>query len=144
LDVNKVYLVVLISVLAIGAAMVIRRIQRPAELSFTEKIAYFQNEAVSMAKQSYGITLDYSPASIRDVESILGKLHDDYQKHRTADGQRGLALAYGAYIGEVIRRETGEGRWAPDDPKFGVGTMPLYWLGRCASRTRFRRFRDPL
>ena len=122
----------MLSLLALGAVVAtlsVHHFRKPMELTFPEKVAFFQSEAVSMARESYGISLDYSPSSVKQVEEILGKLHDEYQRRGTTEGQRGLALAYGAYIGEVIRREAGEGRWAPDDPKFGVGTMPLYWRG---------------
>ena len=54
---------------------------------------------------------------------------------------RGLSAAYGAYIGEVIRRtETGV-HWERDNPVFGEKLYPLHWgknqsnpLGWCYER----------
>jgi hypothetical protein len=66
---------------------------------------------------------------VEQVEMILGKLHTEYQRRRTTEGQRGLALAFGVYIGEVIRKQAGEGRWERDHPQMGEGSMPLYWKG---------------
>lgn len=76
------------------------------------------------------ITLDYSPASAAQVEEILGKLHADYQKHKTTQGhQRGLALAFGVYLGEVILKQAGNGHWERDHPAMGEGAMALHWNG---------------
>ena len=118
-------------VLCVVAVVVLSRTKKQnGELPFDELVVFLPKEAVSLAKESYGITLDYSPASVEQVEVILGKLHDEYVKRKTTEGQRGLALAFGAYIGEVIRKQAGEGRWEPDHPQLGKGAMPLYWKGQ--------------
>jgi hypothetical protein len=117
---------IVIAVVVVGA---MRRARKPAEMPFPEMLAILPKEAVSIAKDSYGITLDYSPASVEKVEEILGKLYVEYQKKKTTEGQRGLALAFGVYIGEVIKKEAGEGRWERDHPTMGEGAMPLYWKG---------------
>ena len=100
-----------------------------AEMPFEEQLVFLPKEAVSIAKDSYGVALDFSPQSVEKVEMILGKLHVDYQKRGTSEGQRGLALAFGVYVGEVIRKQAGEGRWERDHPQMGEGAMPLYWKG---------------
>lgn len=123
------HLLILATIAAAAVTVTVQHLREPVELSFPEKVAYFQHEAVSIAKEQYGMSLDFSPASVQNVETILGKLHDEYHRRNTTEGQNGLALAFGAYIGEVTRREAGDGRWAPDDPNFGVGSMPLYWRG---------------
>ncbi len=125
----KWFLPAVVIVVGIAVAIVMWRPRETAEMPFPETLAMLQQEAVSIAKESYGITLDYSPASVEKVEAILGQLHAEYQKRQTTEGQRGLALAFGVYIGEVVKRETGGGRWERDHPVMGEGTMPLYWKG---------------
>jgi hypothetical protein len=49
--------VIIVIVAAVVGTVVTRGLRKPAELSFPEKVAYFQSEAVSMAKESYGISL---------------------------------------------------------------------------------------
>jgi hypothetical protein len=100
-----------------------------AEMPFAQLLEFLPKEAVSIAKEHHGVTLDYSPASVEQVEAILGKLHDEYKRRGTTEGQRGLALAFGVYIGEVIRKQTGEGFWKQDHPVAGEGSMPLHWKG---------------
>ena len=82
-------------------------------------------EAVSLARQRFGVTLDYSPESVQRVEEIVSTIYRNLEKRRHAD-QYGdpaedydpgeemdnpkLALMMSAYIGEVIRRRWG-GAW---------------------------------
>jgi len=121
----------IIAVVAVAAlfALVGCRKKPAAEMPFEELLVFLPKEAVSIAKDSHGVLLDFSPASVEKVEIILGKLHDEYKKRGTTEGQRGLALAFGVYIGEVIRKQAGEGRWERDHPQMGEGAMPLYWKG---------------
>lgn len=124
-------LLVLIVFFAAGlaAALVGCRKKASVEMSFEELLVFLPQEAVSIAKDSHGVVLDFTPASVEKVEMILGKLHDEYKKHGTTEGQRGLALAFGVYIGEVICKQAGGGRWERDHPQMGEGAMPLYWNG---------------
>ena len=85
--------------------------------------------AVRVAKEGYGITLDYSPESVRRVEEILGKVHDEYLKSKSEDGLRGLAAEFGAYIIVVIEKNYGAGDWKRDHPTFGEKCFPFYWKG---------------
>lgn len=104
----------------------------PAEMPFEQLLEFLPKEAVAIAKEHHGVLLDYSPASVEQVEAILAKLHDEYKNRRTTEGQRGLALAFGVYVGEVIRRQAGEGYWEQDHPQLGEGAMPLYWKGHAS------------
>jgi hypothetical protein len=121
-------LIVAAATLAAVVALVGCR-KKTAEMPFEELLVFLPKEAVSIARDSHGVVLDFSPASVEQVEIILGKLHDEYQKRGTTEGQRGLALAFGVYIGEVIRKQAGEGHWERDHPQMGEGAMPLYWKG---------------
>ena len=74
-------------------------------------------EAASLAQSSAGQKLDFSEESIKIVESILGQLHSE-KKNAKASPQpeviNRVCHIYGAYIGEVMRRNIG-GEWILDD-----------------------------
>ena len=124
-------LAIILVMAAFGMALVLVTRRKPvsAEMPFDQLVEFLPKEAVAIARDRHGITLDYSPASVEQVEAILGRLHDEYKKRNTTEGQRGLALAFGVYIGEVIRKQAGEGHWKQDHPVAGEGSMPLHWKG---------------
>ena len=67
-------------------------------------------QAVAMAKRQFGIALDWSDRSIDDVEHALAGLHTSYAlaSPKPSDEQlMPLAKAFGAYFGEVYRRNHG-------------------------------------
>jgi hypothetical protein len=76
-----------------------------------------------------GIKLDYSPDSIKKVEEVLGKIHEEYQQTKPTSGVQGLAMAYGAYIGEVIKRSEPNVKWKQSDSIGGQNSYPLNWNG---------------
>ncbi len=120
------------------------RQKRPAAREFKttdEFVQWLAKEAVNDAAQNNHIDLDYTPASIKEVENILGQLHDQYARAPASVSVRGMAAAYGAYIGEVIRRTEPNVRWEKDDPVFGQKVYPLHWgkgtvypMGWCQKR----------
>lgn len=77
-------------------------------------------DAVAQAQTAHGVTLDYSRASIPKLETILGKIHDQYtsrgllerflRRLPTRADLRGAALLYGGYLGEVLRQSL-NGTW---------------------------------
>src|SRR5215470_7735350 len=71
---------------------------------------FLATEAVRDAKENNHVLLDYTPESIQTVENILGNLHDQYVKDPASVSANGLGAAYGAYVGEVIRRSE---KWGP-------------------------------
>lgn len=91
---------------------------------------FLATEAVRDAKENNHIQLDYTPESIQAVESILGDVHDQYVKNPASISANGLGAAYGAYVGEVIRRSENGVRWERDDPVAGKKSYPLHWGGR--------------
>ena len=131
--VSVIFAVVMICL--IGAAVwgvIGSRKQQPPENpleSLDGTIQWLAGEAVSMAGQQHGIVLDYSEKSIKDVEKILGDLHEQYIATKREKGAMGLAMAFGAYIGEVIRRGTPGTRWERDHPVAGENSYPLHWHG---------------
>lgn len=77
----------------------------------------------------FGVKLDYSDDSIKEVERILGELHDEYRRTGNDDGLRGIALEFAAYMVSVIERLHGPVDWQRDHETFGKDSFPLYWNG---------------
>ena len=72
---------------------------------------------VSFASGKFQLKLDYSDASITEVERILDELYADFSR-KGSDAKatiEGLSNYFGAYIGEVLRRKHG-GIWRADIP----------------------------
>lgn len=85
----------------------------------TDMMAAYAEDAVNLARVNFGVTLDYSEASIETVEACLAKLYDTrpkgffrklFRRGPTADEIRTVAMMFGGYIGEVFRRHHG-GAW---------------------------------
>ncbi len=81
------------------------------------------NSAVEHARKYWSTQLDFSPRSIEDVELILARLYESiprrtyqklFRKKPSPEQMATLSVAYGAYLGEVIRREFG-GSWNKED-----------------------------
>jgi hypothetical protein len=138
----------LILVLIVGGAVGVwkatqqRYAQTHPGLATTEQfIGYASGEAVSDAAKYDHITLDYSIASLKQVDEILGRVHENYLKNPASISVRGLAAEYGAYVGEVIRRNEGNAYWTRDSKVAGEKSYPLHWhagesfpLAWCARR----------
>lgn len=78
--------------------------------------------------ESFGVILDYSRTSIKEIEKILdyysrdlaGRSHDEKPTERQIWS---MAMIWGAYIGEVLRREIGQNcSWCFEDV-FGDGEV---------------------
>ena len=72
------------------------------------------------------VKLDFSDASVKNVEKILGDMHRHYRKTKDDTGLRGLALMFAAYLGEVIRKKARKGVWKRDHPDVGKDSFPFY------------------
>ena|SRR5215469_317132 len=90
-------------------------------------IQFMAGEAVKDAEKEEWITLDYSIDSIKKVDVVLGHIHDQYVKNKLSSDVDALASAYGAYIGEVIRRSEPGAKWDRDHPVAGPKSYPLHW-----------------
>jgi hypothetical protein len=96
----------------------------PPKFKSTEAMMqYFAGEAGKWVKHDRGIDLDYSLASVQVIEEELNRIARDVNPANPQPGTFGLATAYGAYIGEVLRRQHG-GSWAVDH-EMGTRTYPL-------------------
>jgi hypothetical protein len=78
---------------------------------------------------AFDVDLDYSDRSVRDVDRILGQLHDEYRRTNSDDGLQGIALEFGAYLVTVLDRHRGPVVWKRDHPDFGTDTFPVEWRG---------------
>jgi len=74
----------------------------------------FAANAVSAAKDKFGVSLDYSENSLLQLELLLQQAHDDY-KNSSNDNSPNISIentvrVWGSYLGEIIRRIWG-GEW---------------------------------
>src|SRR4051794_33489862 len=88
-------------------------------------------EAVKVAAERYGITLDWSEDSIREADRLLARIHHVVSARvplpEDTEGATVFGNAYGCYVGEVFRKYHGGGwgiaRYFPEDvPVLQVGT----------------------
>ncbi|WP_321965364.1 hypothetical protein [Paraburkholderia sp. J7] len=79
-----------------------------------QKIAEaYAMDAVDFSGKQFGIKLDWSDASIADVEKALARMNSSYigaNPKPTDEKVMSFAKAYGSYVGEVYRRNHG-GEW---------------------------------
>ncbi len=125
---------ILIIVLIVGGSIGVwkavqeRCAQTHPSLATTEQfISYACDQAVADAAKHDHITLDYSIGSLKQVDAILGRVHENYLKNPSSIHVRGLSAEYGAYVGEVIRRNEGNAYWARDSDVAGEKSYPLHW-----------------
>jgi hypothetical protein len=116
-------------VLVIGFALRNRYMKQHQFQTAGQFAQWLATEAVKDAKENNQVALDYTPDSIQNVENILEHLHDQYVKNPSSLSANGLGSAYGAYIGEVIRRSEADAKWERDDPVGGEKSYPIIWGG---------------
>ncbi len=114
-----------------------------ASESIRQDAATSATEAVAMAKRQFDIALDGSEASIDDVERALDRLHSNYvlATPKPSDAQLlPFARAFGAYVGEVYRRNHGAA-WGTvtlnGTDYAGLRTdtgVNVWWTGRVLNR----------
>lgn len=79
-----------------------------------QKIAEaYSQDAVDFSAKQFGIKLDWSDASIANVEKALAQMNSSYvstSPKPTDEQVMSFAKAYGSYVGEVYRRNHG-GEW---------------------------------
>jgi len=80
------------------------RLQHPPTPEFAPAHAQI---AVDAARDIDHVTLDYSPASLAEVDRILGKFH---MEGLTADQIGETVFSFGCYVGEVLVRNN-TGKW---------------------------------
>lgn len=130
----KVLGILAVVVIAVVAGLAVLKSQKkPAQQTefktTDEMMVVLAAEAVKDAEKETNIKLDYSPQSIEKVEEVLSKIHEQFAKDKSSIAVNGLAMAYGAYIGEVIRRTEPGVTWKEDHPVAGEKSYPLHWNG---------------
>lgn len=95
--------------------------------SFDDQMAVCAQEAVTIARDRYGTTLDFSEASVEALETLLAGMHTSLPK--SGDPARpseqwiiSIAFTFGAYLGEIFRKNVG-GTWVKQNPK-APGSLP--------------------
>jgi len=98
---------------------------------FIGEIGELQKEltelSLRIAKEIYGIKLDFTHESIKNVEKILDQTHKQYKETGNTDGLNGIALEFGSYIAATIQKNTKSGELKRNDPNIGDDTFPFYW-----------------
>lgn len=126
----KLSSVILLAALLVGGGIWFRTHKKAGEerkfANTDEFVQWLASEAVKDAWEQNHTKLDYSVDSIKTVEQILGSVHDQYVKNASSVSPRGLGSAYGAYIGEVIRRSEPGALWERDDA-MGEKSYPIIW-----------------
>jgi hypothetical protein len=98
----------------------------------TSELLAAATSAVEHARKYWSTELDFSPQSVEEVELILARMYESIPRHfyeklykrGPNDEQKAtLSLAYGAYVGEVLRREFG-GSWSKEEIN-GEATIAL-------------------
>ena len=125
------YLVVaLLAGCAIGVFRIAREraAQRHPSIATTEQfISYACDQALADADRYDHIRLDYSVSSLKQVDLILGQIHDQYAKNPASISLSGMSVEYGAYVGEVIRRNEPGAYWSRDSQAMGEKAYPIHW-----------------
>jgi hypothetical protein len=74
-----------------------------------------------VVQQNYGVALDYSPASLKELDAIV----DDLRRDQRFESVQTLLFSMGCYVGEVLVRHAG-GRWrSTEDLGMGVASSPI-------------------
>jgi hypothetical protein len=123
----KIGVTLLVIAALVGSYLLaLRKKPAPREFKSTDEfIQWLSSEAIKDAEQN-SVKLDYSPESVRDVEKILSKIHEQYAQSPSSVRVMGISAAYGAYIGEVVRKTEEGVHWERDD-QMGEKIYPLIW-----------------
>jgi hypothetical protein len=83
----------------------------------------FAADIVKTAKKVEGVTLDYSVKSLKIVDKIIGRFHDE---RRTMDELAATVFGFGCYVGEVfVRNADAEWRAATQEEIDKIYGVPL-------------------
>jgi hypothetical protein len=95
--------------------------------SFDSQMGVCAQEAVTIARDRYGISLDFSEASVKQLETLLAGIHSELPKPgdpaRPSDEWiTSVSVTFGAYLGEIFRKNLG-GTWLKQNPR-APGSLP--------------------
>lgn len=90
-------------------------------------------DMVDIANNNFGVALDWSDNSIKQIEQIAALLHENYVKNKPPENTLNIFVkAIGSYVGEVYRRNHGaEWGWVTMNDQRIVGlkakTGTTFW-----------------
>ena len=84
---------------------------------FLRQIPELAATHVAKSKENFDVTFDYSPASLTKIDEVISK-HWDH----TPVFLKEVAMMFGSYIGETIRRELG-GKWVVEDDRYALSEI---------------------
>jgi|SRR5919109_1364638 hypothetical protein len=119
---------ILLSVAAVFCSSCQRGKSKNAVDDIDAYMAALSARAVDRAKSSYGLSLDYSPDSVKSVERILGTKYDLQKSQPMTESEIvDAGHLWGAYIGEVMKR-IHPARWNRDSVAGGKDSLPIVFL----------------
>ena len=102
----------------------------------------FADNAVTAAKDKFGVRLDYSENSLLQLELLLQQAHEGYKKVTSSGNSPNIpientARIWGSYLGEVIRRKWG-GNWLNKNDESiininGFEVSPIFFVSQRVS-----------
>lgn len=104
----------------------------PENPTVQDMMAAYARDAVDLARNTFGETLDFSEGSVPAVERCLGRLHDAlpkgffgrlFRRGPSEDEMRMVTRTFGGYLGEVYRRHHG-GDWILETPPMASEPFP--------------------
>lgn len=117
--------------LLIGSALFLFSCWQDSRKSTSDGIdaymAALSAQAVERARSGYGITLDYSPDSVKEVENLLATKYNMKKARPMSEAEvADAAHLWGAYIGEVIKR-IHPAHWVRDSDVAGKDALPIVY-----------------
>jgi hypothetical protein len=101
------------------------------ETTINDMMTAYAEDAVDFASRNFGMSLDYTPESIQQVEAIAERLRNArpkgfigkiFRKGPTDEDVQVVCKMLGGYIGEVYRRSKG-GEWAINEEYCAIGVI---------------------
>jgi hypothetical protein len=100
----------------------------------------FAENAVIVARDKFGVNLDFTENSLQNLETLLQQAYDGYKQSAVSVNASNVSIentvrVWGSYFGEVIRHQLG-GDWIVDqkDVLLQLGSRRLDPLGQVRSR----------
>lgn len=106
------------------------------------QMARLSTDACEMVRVEFSLQLDFSEASIGDVEAVLNKIMQGDE--RSDELLQNTALLFGSYIGETIRSRYPSATWSPGSltasappPSLSVGNIVVSPIAWCFKRLHY-------
>lgn len=118
------WLLVFLLFVGVGGAYFLRQNQK-AETSLDQLMTAHAGDAVERARTEFGVSLDYSPGSLVELEHLLERLHQRNVTNAFDQATLGReSRLWGAYIGGTFKKITAA-EWRRNSEGAGEGSLPL-------------------